>query len=341
MTLKKVYLICLVCCVGFYQALAQKGVVVQENIFPTNTFPECHASTIVETPTGLVSAWFAGTEEKNPDVSIYLSRLVKGRWSKPLEVANGVQNASLRYPCWNPVLFQIPKGDLLLFYKVGPDPVHWWGMLMRSADGGKTWTSPEKLPEGILGPIKNKPVWLSDGTILCPTSTELGAWKVYFEYSKDQGKSWQKTDFINDGITLSAIQPSVLFRGKQQLQLLCRSQNDALLEAFSQDNGKTWTPLSKTALPNPNSGTDAVTLKDGRQVLVFNPTIRYKGKWGGPRYPLCIGVSADGKSWSIAAVFENQVGEFSYPAIIQTKDGLVHLTYTANRKTIKHVVVKI
>lgn len=320
-------------------ATLPQGITLSENIFPTTTFPECHASSIVATPKGLVATWFAGTEEKHPDVSIYVSQQIKGQWTKPVEVANGIQSEKLRYPCWNPVLFQIPKGDLLLFYKVGPDPINWWGMLKRSKDGGKTWSKPEKLPDGILGPIKNKPVLLADGTILCPTSTEQDGWKVYFEYSKDQGRTWQKTDFINDGKEWIAIQPSVLFHKDGRLQILCRSQNNAVLKAYSSDNGQHWTALSKTSLPNPNSGTDAVTLKDGSHIIIYNHTIRYEGKWGGPRSPINAAISPDGEKWYALATLETEPGEFSYPAVIQTNDGLVHITYTWKRKTVKHLVL--
>jgi predicted neuraminidase len=91
--------------------------------------------------------------------------------------------------------------------------------------------------------------------------------------------------------------------------------------------------MSLTSLPNPNSGIDAVTLKDGRQLLVYNHTTR-------GRSPLCVAVSKDGKMWDAAVVLENEPGkEFSYPAVIQSHDGKVHVTYTWMRKRIKHAVV--
>jgi predicted neuraminidase len=129
-----------------------------EFIFETAPFPACHASTLAESEKSLVAAWFGGTHEKAPDVGIWLSRLIGGRWTAPIEVADGVQTSTLRYPTWNPVLFQPKNGPLLLFYKVGPDEAHWWGMLMTSGDGGVTWSEPRRLPETILGPIKDKPV---------------------------------------------------------------------------------------------------------------------------------------------------------------------------------------
>jgi predicted neuraminidase len=259
-----------------------------------------------------------------------------------VEVANGVQNESLRYPTWNPVLFKMPKGELILFYKVGPTPSTWWGMLKRSKDNGLTWSAAEKLPDGIYGPIKNKPVMLKNGTMLCPTSSEDQGWRVHFEMTKDGGRTWSRTEAINDGKEFSAIQPSVLFLPDGRLQLLCRSKNGLILESFSVDQGKTWSALKATSLPNPNSGTDAVTLKDGRHVLVYNHVTKESQAWGGRRSPLNVAISKDGQKWDEISVLENEPkAEFSYPAVIQTKDGKIHITYTWKREKIKHVVIQL
>jgi len=315
---------------------SQPGVLNMEFLYERAPFPSCHASTIAETKDGLAVAWFGGTKEGHADVGIWLSRKsANGPWSEPAEVANGVQSPEKRHPCWNPVLFQ-PKAPadapLLLFYKVGPNPSTWWGLLMSSRDGGKTWSAPQRLPEGFCGPIKNKPVQLEDGNLLCPTSSEHAGWRVHFERTPDLGKSWSKTDPINDGKQIGAIQPSLLFHPGGKLQALGRSQQSRIWEARSDDQGKTWGAMTLTALPNPNSGTDAVTLADGRHVLVYNHTA--KG-----RTPLNVAVSGDGKAWQAAAVLEDEPGEYSYPAVIQTRDGLVHITYTWRRQRIRHVVL--
>ncbi|AUD05793.1 sialidase family protein [Spirosoma pollinicola] len=316
------------------------AILKREFIYEQAPFPECHASTIAQTPQGLVAAWFGGTHERNPDVGIWVSSRSETSWTAPVEVATGVQPDGKRLPCWNPVLFQVPKGELILFYKVGPSPSTWWGLLKRSKDNGKTWSEAERLPEGIAGPIKNKPVLLPSGVLLCPTSSEDHNWRVHFEQTSDWGKTWQKTAAINDGVEDGAIQPSVLFHPNGQLQALCRSQKSGFIaETWSKDGGKTWSPLQKTSLPNPNSGTDAVTLKDGRQVLVYNPVAPTPGKSGGPRTPLDVAISDDGKTWKTLAVLENEPGEYSYPAVIQTADGLVHVTYTWKRQRIRHVVI--
>jgi predicted neuraminidase len=312
---------------------AQDGVVQAEFLFTKAPFRECHASTIAQTRTGtLLAAWFGGPREGHLDVSIWVARRTGRRWGKPVEVANGVAPAGPRRPCWNPVLFQPHEGPVLLFYKVGPGPASWWGMLTTSADDGRTWSVPRRLPEGILGPIKDKPVQMPNGDLLCPSSTEDHGWRVHFERSADLGKSWTRTGPVNDGQEIAAIQPSILSHHDGRLQALCRSRQGRVCQTWSRDQGRTWSPLELTDLPNPNSGLDAVTLADGQHLLVYNHTTR-------GRSPLNVAVSEDGRTWKAALVLEKEPGEYSYPAVVQTPDGLVHITYTWKRQRIKHVVL--
>jgi len=325
------------------QAMAKESpaIIQSEFIYETAPFPSCHASTLVETKSGLVAAWFGGTAERNPDVCIYVAREINGHWSPPVAVANGMGFATNRLPTWNPVLFQPTNGPLMLFYKVGPKPSEWWGMLMTSTNDGLTWSPPQHLPKGVLGPIKNKPVQLTNGDILCGSSTENGGWRVHFERSTDGGKTWTATPAINDGKTIGAIQPSLLFLKDGSLAAIGRTHNDKVFFTRSTDGGTHWSALELLDLPNPDSGTDAVTLQDGRQLLVYNHNIR-TGSNNKGRSPLNVAISTDGKQWEAALVLENDTDApsgFAYPAVIQTRDGLVHITYTWERRRIKHVVL--
>ena len=319
-------------------------------IYPLDNKPtaECHASTLVETPDGLVAAWFGGTYERHPDVGIWMAHYEKGQWTKPVEVVNGFQDDSLRYPTWNPVLFYPRGGPLMLFYKVGPNPRDWWGMLMTSDDGGKSWSYPYKLGKDekvghLIGPVKNKPIQLEDGTILCPSSSERQVagetvWKVHFERTNDLGKTWEVVGPINDGVAFDAIQPSLLSYPDGKMQILCRTRQQVVGQSWSEDGGQTWTELGALSLPNPNAGTDALTLEDGRQLIVYNHTTR-KGAFPKGRNMLNVALSKDGISWEPVLTLERQEGEYSYPAVIQTSDGKVHISYTYRRRSIKHVVL--
>ena len=316
------------------------AVLKSEFIYERAPFPSAHASTIVETRNGLVSAWFGGTRERDPDVGIWVSRYEGSQWSTPVEVANGIQPDRKRLPCWNPVLFQPENGPLVLFYKVGPSPDMWWGLARTSSDEGRTWSAAIKLPDGILGPIRAKPIEVSKGTMLAGASTENDGWIVHMErYSGDwsanslaSASAWQKIGPLNAATEFGAIQPTILVHSSSTLQILCRTRQKVIAESWSQDGGRTWSAMKATTLPNPSAGIDAVRLADGRFLLIYNPTESGRAK-------LDIAASADGKSWKRAVVLEDSAGEYSYPAMIQARDGSVHVTYTWRRERIKHVVI--
>ena len=310
----------------------QAGLISSMFIYERAPFPECHASTIVESKGKIIAAWFGGTEEKHKDVEIWTSFYENGKWTTPKSVANGIDGGN-RHPTWNPVLFQPRSGPLMLFYKVGPSPDTWWGMWMTSEDQGRTWSQPQRLASPLLGPIKNKPVQLASGDIISGSSDEAGdLWKVHFELSRDGGKTWNFVGPVNDGKEFAAIQPTILIHNDGRLQALVRTKQGRLGETWSNDSGKTWSKMAASALPNPDAGADGVTLADGTHLLVLNPTL--KG-----RSPLTLASSKDGKTWKQALVLENQPGEYSYPAIIQTSDGRVHVTYTWKREKIRHAVI--
>ncbi|WP_163712230.1 sialidase family protein [Mangrovibacterium lignilyticum] len=338
-------LLALLVLIGFNSCAKERtwkeGILSDEFIYEEAPFPACHASTIAETEDGtMVASWFGGSKEGVADVCIYVSRKENGKWTAPELVADGVMDDGTRLPTWNPVLYQVPGGDLQLYYKTGPYPADWHGWLKTSADGGKTWSEKQMLPVGNIGPVKNKPE-LVNGVLICPSSSENdGLWRVHMELTPDFGKTWTRTKELNDGVEVIAIQPSILKYADGRLQALCRSKNRAILQTWSEDGGQTWSELTKTSLPQNNSGTDAVTLSDGTQVLVYNHVLPPGDHYKGIRTPLNVAVSKDGENWSAALVLEDTPdSEFSYPAVIQSSDGMIHIVYTWNRVKIKHVVV--
>jgi predicted neuraminidase len=299
-------------------------------IFNKAPFPSCHASTLVEVAPGrLLAAWFGGRAEGARDVKIWASSFDGKAWSAPAVMAQEPGQ-----PCWNPVLFRSRKKTLFLFYKAGPTPTNWSGFVRRSSDDGKTWSAAEIMPAGLLGPIKNKPIELPGGVILAGTSVEsYRAWCAWVERSADDGKTWRRFGPIAvPGRPHGLIQPTLLRMRKGTVLALCRSRGIGFIcQAESSDGGQTWSAARPTALPNPNSGLDAVRAADGDFYLVYN-----HARLG--RSPLNLARSKDdGKTWKTVATLEDALGEFSYPAIIQAGDGKLHVAYTWNRKHIKHV----
>lgn len=334
----------------FFGFQSRSQILLSEFIFDKAPFTSCHASTIVNLPGDeLLVAWFGGTQEGNADVAIWYSKKSKGSWSVPLTLAK--ENNT---PCWNPVLFYTPDSTLWFYYKYGTHPSIWSAARKYSTDHGLTWSATEYLPAGVYGPIRAKPLVLQNGVVVSGTSVEsYRNWAVWIERSTDLGKSFNKIgpisiprisslkdngDGANDwGHTHGIIQPSIIAMDDKHLRLYARSTNDIgkIVAADSYDEGLTWTQGHTIEVKNPNSGIDAVTLNDGRILLIYNNTTE-------GRSPLNIAVSKDGTNFTMLHTLENTPGkEFSYPNIIQTPDGLIHITYTWQREKIKHVVIKI
>lgn len=316
--------------------LDQPGLVSARFIADPPPTPECHAGTIAQRPDGgLVAAWFGGTCEGHVDVGVWQSECDGRSWSTPHQVAASGFTDGAQGSIFNPVLFQYPDGGpMLLFYMQGPLGSA-KGMLKRSHDGGRTWSKATPLPQGVDGATKNKPVLLDNGVLLCPDNSST----LRFDRTDDYGKTWLEPSVVPNPKGLGAIQPTILVHEDGRLQALGRSQCGSIVTSWSEDNGVTWSPLERTNLPNNYSGIDAVTLADGRHLLVYNHSATPEGAWGGPRTPLNVAVSEDGVHWQAALVLEDERGEYSYPGVIQTDDGKVHVIYTWHRTRMKHAVL--
>lgn len=347
---------------------ADPAIIADEFLYTSAPFPQCHASTIVETRKGdLVAAYFGGTHERHPDVCVWVSRKPKGadKWDAPILAADGVFQSGdsiSRKACWNPVLFEMPDGELWLFFKIGSRISDWTGWLTKSKDGGLTWSAREPLPEGFLGPVKNKPE-LVGNRLICPSSTESGGWKLHFEILDLDSREWKyvgpvaaepawRTDnLLPDGTPapkaklkpVDCIQPSILKLSDGRLMVLMRTRNGRLAASYSSDNGDTWSEVKLTTLPNNQSGTDAVTLPDGRHALIYNDFSTLPGTKKGPRTPLRIAVSEDdGETWQNAVTLEDSpISQYSYPAIIVGSDGTLHTVYTWRRLRIAYKAISL
>ncbi len=323
--------------------------IIKEEIFePDVYFKECHASTLVElSKNEFMVSWFGGTKEGGDDVTIWLARRVNNQWTTPVKVAK-----ISKEPNWNPVLFKDQAGRIELFFKVGKELPTWQTWVMSSDDQGASWSIPEELVAGDTGgrgPVKNKPIVLSDDSWLAPGSIECGWWEAFVDRSCDQGKTWQASELIQmdksmfvEGDTElvpeghGVIQPTLWESTPGNIHMLLRSSCGNICRSDSDDYGRSWCPVYKTDIPHNNSGIDVVKLKNDHLVLAYNPS-----NTRGVRTPLALSCSQDnGKNWSELVVLEDEPrttdkpAEFSYPAIIEI-DGGVAVSYTWKRKTIK------
>jgi predicted neuraminidase len=312
-------------------------------------FLSCHASTLVVLPNDeILTAYFAGTREKADDVAIWFSRRSKeGVWSAPLKLADkeGVAH-------WNPVLFQNDQGTIFLYYKVGYEVADWYTMVMESIDNGHTWTTPKALVEGDVGgrgPVRNKPVALSNGVIVSPASLQVPTtwngyrqlWDSFADISNDGGMTWTKSEVpLNHESIITendkekgfngVIQPTVWESDAGNVHMLMRSTTGFIYRSDSNDWGATWCEAYSTELPNNNSGIDVVRMESGLLALVYNPV---RSTWG-KRTPLVIRVSSDnGRTWLNEFVLENDPFEYSYPAIV-SRGSELFITYTWKRERI-------
>ena len=322
-------------CLGMLLALpAAAQVLVSEFIDDTPPTISSHASTLGTASGKLLASWFGGSRERARDCVIWLSRHEDGHWTEPVEVAAGNEDSRDPWACWNPVLFQKKGADeLYLFYKVGPSPSTWWGRYKVSRDGGQTWTKSRRLPGRAIGPVRNKPIELPDGTILCGASTEDSGWRVHMEWCKTPEGPWTVGEPLNSSMEWGAIQPTLLIWPHRGLQILCRSKQQAVLSSWCDGDLRKWSNLRRSSLPNPNSAIDAVMLADGRGLLVYNPGTEN-------RHQLAVATSKNGVDWEPVLMLENDSkGEYSYPAVIQDAGGTVHVSYTWRREKIKHVAI--
>ncbi len=325
------------------QTLPQVAVLDSGLLYQRAAFPSCHAATICETAEGdLLVAFFGGAYEGSKDVCIWSCRKDRKAsvWSKPKQLASGRIDQHTQHPCWNPVLSRVPgkKGEIMLFYKTGIYIPEWVGHIMRSSDGGRTWSAPEELPKGLLGAIKNKPLCM--GRRMISPSSDEPDWQPHFEISINRGLRWHRVEVPRD-TTIVAIQPALLSLPGDTLLALMRTKNGFLAETYSLDKGRHWSPMRLTDIPNNNSGIDAMTLANGLHVMVYTPRGLTAGSEFGPRTPLVLALSTDGRRWENVLTLEDGAGEYSYPSIIQGDDGTLHIVYTYRRTHIKYVHVGI
>jgi len=306
---------------------------------PTERFQRCHCSTIVQLPSDdVLAAWYAGSAEARPDVAVVTSRKPKGAtvW-EPCQIVSDTPGK----PEGNCVLFVAPDEKLWLFFGVmhgklygPPGPgVRWVTCDVRcktSLDEGRTWSETRMLRKELGMVARCKPIVLSNGDIIMGFESKEGY--SYFMISEDMGETWFWTEPL---LGIKNQHPTLIQRSDDSILALLRPSDKyrRIGKSISLDNGRTWTPAVNMNLPNPYAAIDMVKLADGRVVLAFNNNEHH-------RNPLTLALSEDeGETWSYMRDVVTEEGSFSYPAIIEDSDGLLHMAYTHCRQHIGHIVL--
>ncbi|MET3848114.1 sialidase family protein [Paenibacillus sp. OAE614] len=329
---------------------------ITEAFLPIRYEPDSHSANLLELDNGgdLLCVWFSGSGEGNPDTNVLLSRLPAGgnRWEEPIEVASDPERSEQ-----NPLVFQAPDGRIWLMHtSTEPHNQRTSRVVVRiSDDRGYTWGNPYILHEGPGLFLRHPILAMSNGEWLLPCYyCKAGGHYSVVLISSDQGATWQEYEI--DG-SLHRVQMSVVERLDGTLFAVYRSREaDRIYSTVSSDFGRTWSPAARTTLPNNNSSVQMTKLSNGHLALIFNDStmerdqcrfVQSKGEWRKKplRTPLTVAVSEDGgATWphvkniqvSDLEYRESQIG-YSYPSIIQTKDGSIHAAYSYLRKAIKYV----
>ena len=304
---------------------------------PSPRFESCHCSVIQQLDNGdIVVGYYAGSGEARPDAAWVLARKRPGEgdFSPPAIVADTPGK-----PEGNGVLYQNVDGALLLVYGTmhgkleGPpgSGVRWVTCDLRmktSDDRGESWSDVVMIDDKVGHVPRCKPIRLGNGDILFGTEYKDGQSRVF--RSSDQGRTWQEIAQIPGERNMH---PTLVERGDGSVLALLRPAGGQLcvLKSHSTDGGQTWAPAARTELDSVCAAIDAVKLADGRIALIWNHSKSV-------RNPLTLALSEDdGETWPTIRNLVVGEGEFHYPAIIQSADGHLHVSFTNNRRTIDHV----
>lgn len=365
-------------CVAFAQEPPDfEAAILETHNIPHGPLPrqrQIHSATITEAADGtLLAAWFGGSREGRADVDIWVARKpIDGPWAEPVVVDDGVctitgrdgQERGIEYACWNPVLFTDPdSGRICLWFKITgetdlPGYKNWWGAVRTSDDHGRTWSERIWLPEikkeqrhavfepyayRATGPVKNRPIVMPNGDLLCASSTESPVgWRIHFERYRAGDWTGQQHGVEIIGPVLDAganaprgpgnahaIQPSFIMLSPDMEHLAVFARESAWSE--STDGGKTWSPIERSPIDN-KAGSHAMTTTNGVHLLAYNPPP--------DRKPLSLARSFDGQRWEVLIedVSRNR-DQADYPSMMQGADGRIHIVHSHGREHVRHVVL--
>ena len=328
---------------------------VEEFITPPADI-QVHAASIAELKDGtLVAAWNGGKHEGSADIRIYFTTRAVGKHWSPRSGIVSRESASRelnRYikTLGNPLLFTDLTDRLTLIF-VTVSLGRWSGSSLNmktSTDRGRTWSRSQRLtlnPFFNLGElVRNNALRLANGGFAVPIHHEFAG--IFSELLwLHPGGLAQAPEYFKTRLTRGKkyLQPAIVEFSPSDALAFHRSSrpNGRIAMSLSHDGGTTWTAPWPLDLPNPGSGLNAMLLSDGRVLLAFNDSLSRRDK-------LALAVSSraaaeatgiDFRRWRRVAILEYTPGkDFSYPFMLRTADGKIHMVYTWNRERIKHVV---
>ena len=246
------------------------------------------------------------------------------------------------------MVWQAPGGTVWLLYVVRFGDTWSTSRIQAkiSTDNARSWSDASMIEAREGSMVRAHPIALNDDDILIPIYYEAGtdtesvdpASTSLFLRFDPRKKTWSTTSGIHS--RLGNIQPAVVQITNDYLIAYCRRGGDYgpradgyLVRTESRDGGRSWSAGTDSQFPNPNSAVDFIRLNNGHLLLVYNDSMSR-------RSPLTVALSADeDKSYPWRKNIAEGANDFAYPRAIQTSDGLIHVVYTSNRRTvINHAV---
>ncbi len=325
-------------------------------------FRSSHAANLLQLRNGdILCVWFSGSWEGSSGVGIVVSRLPKGSfvWT-PTSLIDSHDGESYQ----NPVVFEAPDGAVHVFHttqgaEAGEANAHVLHVISR--DHGVTWTKPELLFEKP-GSFTRDPLLIrKDGAWLLPLTyvTSFGIGKgaetnySSVKVSKNGGSTWTECLVPVSG---GKVQPSLVAGSHGGFIAFLRDRASNHIYRSTSPDGCQWSEPAATSLPNNNASIQAFRLRSGHVVIAFNNSAADRSgpkAIGGLRKPLTVALSADdGLTWSTARDIETgrpgygqkerdikEPGreEYSYPTVMEARDGSIFVAFTFRRQTIKVV----
>jgi predicted neuraminidase len=308
------------------------------------TAPMAHGSSLTVLEDGrLAAAWYAGSRETAPDVKIWLALRDAHGWSTPrvaadpMEVASAIR--STVQSLGNPVI--TAQGKRLHLWFVCITVGGWSGssILHRfSEDDGQSWSAPVRLTTSAffnLGTLtRNQAVALANGEFGLPVYHELFDRRAEWLRIGSAGQVLAKVRMPS---LSTSFQPAVVAIDRDRAFAVQRSSNsrgDTIAASTTADGGASWQAAPQLPIANYDDALALLRLAGGRLLLAANPH-RFRN------FLQLFLSEDDGVTWRPSRIIEDdpdRYAEYSYPALAQTPDGLIHLLYTYRRATIAHAV---